>query len=167
MIRAICRTSQEMMKKQSQKKYCERKGENLILPIVGDIASEIVLSMRQQPCLIFRDTDGNESQISFEESILLSRDGRDAELTGSKPGVTFNPRSLSPLVELLGSEVTEAIAYREGALWISFSSRHALNVVPNSGYEAWHFQYPRPGRPIGGKLEHFVSVTGADGRLIG
>ena len=36
----------------------------------------------------------------------------------------------------------------------------------SSAGEAWHFQYPRPGRPVGGKMKQVVALTGAPGRLL-
>jgi hypothetical protein len=87
-------------------------------------------------------------------------------LEGSKPRKTFNPKELAPLLELLGCEVTDAVAMEDGQLVLAFSNQQVLDVRSSTGYEAWHFQYPRPGRPVGGKRGNSIAVTGAHGHLI-
>jgi hypothetical protein len=147
-------------------KKLQKRGQRLILPIVGDTVSEVVLSTCRMPAVVFRDADGNESEIHFEEAITLARGDSESVLHGSRPGVTFNPCELSPLVELLGTLVTEAIASEDGSLRVTLSNEQVLSVLPSSGYEAWHFQYPRGGRPVSGDITQYLSVTGDDGRLI-
>jgi hypothetical protein len=141
-------------------------GRHTILPIVGDTVTEIRLSTCSMPAVVFRAGDGSEAELTIEERIMLARGKEERVLEGSKPGGTFNPAGLSPLLELLGNNVTDAVAEKEGRLRIEFSNELVLVITPSGGYEAWHFQYPRPGRPVGGNLAHRVALTGADGRLL-
>ena len=76
----------------------------------------------------------------------------------------MNPRA--PLLELLDCDEIDAIVEKDGRLYIEFSNRISLSVTPTTAYEAWHFQFPRPGRPSGGSRDQFISVAGAHGRLI-
>src|SRR5262245_32446465 len=147
-------------------KKLTRRGLHTVLPIVGDSLVEVCLSTCRLPTLVFKAEDGTEAELTIKESILLKRGEQELFLTGSKPGETFDPKGLAPLLELLGSKVTDALAERIGPLHISFSDSLTLSIVPSHSCEAWHFQYPRPGRPIGGNIHHLVSVTGDHGRLI-
>jgi hypothetical protein len=115
---------------------------------------------------VFKASDESESQLSIEDHIILSRGDNAQILEGSKPGTSFCPRELFPLLELLGSEVTGAVATKDGELRIAFSNKLVLSISPSSDGEAWHFQYPRPGRPVAGNPSQFVALTGAPGRLI-
>ncbi len=143
-----------------------RRGRSTVLPIVGDTVVEVRLSTRTMPALVFLASDWTEAELAIEDRITLGRGGEERVLEGSKPGVTFDPNSLAPLVELLGCEVTEAVAEWDGRLRIEFSNKQTLRIDPSHGYEAWHFRHPRPGRPSGGASESALSVTGAHGRLI-
>jgi hypothetical protein len=96
----------------------------------------------------------------------MRRGDRARLLEGSKPGESFNPQALAPLLESLGCEVTDALAENEGRLRVTFSNELVLEIVPSHGYEAWHFRYPRPARPAGGTRENAVALTGAHGHLI-
>jgi hypothetical protein len=142
------------------------RGRHTVLPILGDTLVEIRLSMCSLPALVFKAADSNEAELTIEDSITLKRGDQERLLEGSKPGVSFNPKELAPLLELLGSEVTDAVAEKEGLLRIAFSNKLVLEVAPSHGYEAWHFHYPRPGRPVGGNREQAVALTGAHGHLI-
>ncbi len=116
--------------------------------------------------LTFQAAHGSESDLQIMDRIHLRRGDHERVLDGSKPGATFNPMELSPMLELLGSTVKDALAENEGRLRIAFSNELVLEVTSTTGYEAWHFQYPRPGRPVGGLLDHPISLHGTAGRLI-
>jgi hypothetical protein len=137
-----------------------------VLPIVGDTLVEVRLSICTSPACVFKGMDGGESELTIADCITLKRADQERLLEGSKPGEAFDPKALAPLLELLGNEVVDAVAEKNGQLRIGFSNQMILAVTPSHGHEAWHFQYPRPGRPAGGKLKHLVSLTGAYGRLI-
>jgi hypothetical protein len=142
------------------------RGRHTVLPIVGDTLVEIRLNMRNDPALVFRAADDTEAELSIQDCICLRRGDQERILEGPKPGESFNPQELAPLLELLGSEVTDAVAEKEGRLRVAFSNKLVLEVIPSHGYEAWHFRYPRPGRPVGGNLERAIALTGAHGHLI-
>jgi hypothetical protein len=144
-----------------------RRGEHTLLPIVDDELVEIRLGTRCLPSLIFRAEDGSEAELTFEDCITLGRSEGECILRGSKAGTTFNPKELGPLLELLGAKVIDATAEKSGSLRIVFSNSMELRVIPSTGgYEAWHFQYPRPGRPFASNAVRILALTGADGRLI-
>jgi hypothetical protein len=139
------------------------RGRYTVLPIVGNTLVEVRLGTCRLPALIFRAADGSEAELTIEEAVTLTRGKQVQLLEGSKPGETFSPRELAPLLDLLGSEVTDALAEKEGQLRIEFTGNLLMTVTPSHGYEAWHFQYPPPGAGAGAK---HVGLTGADGRLI-
>jgi hypothetical protein len=139
----------------------QARGRHTVLPIVGDMVVEIRLSVRTLPAIVFRAPDGGESEITVEDCIVLRRGNQEYVVQGPKPGTTFNPMALSPLLELLQSEVKDAVAEREGKLRIEFSNSLIMEVCSTTGYEAWHFQYPRPGRPKGADNVHHISLHGA------
>ena len=60
----------------------------------------------------------------------------------------------------------DAVAEEDGKLRIGFSNELVLEIAPRGAGEAWRFLYPRPGRPVGGKVNRPVALTGAPGRLI-
>lgn len=142
------------------------RGRHTVLPILGDRLVELRLSVCSAPALVFRAVDDGEAEITIEDGICLRRGDQVRRLEGAKPGASFNSQALAPLLELLGSEVTDALAEQEGRLRVTFSNELVVEVVPSHGYEAWHFRYPRPGRPAGGTREQAVAVTGAHGRLV-
>ena len=142
------------------------RGRHTVLPIVGDTLVEIRLSMCSLPALVFKAEDGTEAELTIEDRTTLRRGDHERLLEGSKPGTSFNPKELAPMVELLGSTVIDAVAEKEGLLRISFSNKLVLEVAPSHGYEAWHFYSPRPGRPAGGDRDHAIALHGAHGHLI-
>lgn len=142
------------------------RGRYVVLPIVGDTLIEIRLSACAPPALVFKAADHSEAEITVEESIILRHGDHTRCLDGSKPGEQFNPTELGPLLELLGSVVTEAVAGNDGFLRLAFSNKRSFEVTPTHGYEAWHFQRPRPGRAVGGTGKEVIALTGAHGRLI-
>jgi hypothetical protein len=142
------------------------RGRNTVLPLVGDTMVEVCISTCRLPVLVFKAADGGESELTIEDRITLSQGGNERVLDGSKPGTTFNPRELSPLLDLLGIEAIDAIATVNGQLRVEFSNNLVLSILSTTGYEAWHFKYPRPGRPVGDNLRQIVALTGAYGHLI-
>jgi hypothetical protein len=143
------------------------RGRHRTLPLAGDIVSEVCFSTSQPVTLVFHDSVNGDSQLQIEEAITLTQsDGVDLFLPGSRPGRTFDPKQLHPLLDLLGTSIVDAWAHHDGPLEISFSNGSVLRIVPESGYEAWHFQYPRPGRSVNGNINDFISLHGSDGRLL-
>jgi hypothetical protein len=142
------------------------RGRHTVLPIVGDTLVEVRLSMRSLPALVFKKEDGSEAELTIEDCTTLRRGEQEQLLEGSKPGSSFNPKELAPLLELLGTEVIDAVAQQDGLLRVAFSNKLVLEIAPSHGYEAWHFHYPRPGRPMGGEHEQAISLHGAHGHLI-
>lgn len=141
-------------------------GQHISLPISGDTLVEIRLSICQLLALVFQADDNTESEITIEDCLTLRRGSEERRLAGTKPGAAWNPQELSPLLELLGAEVSDAVAEREGLLRISFANQLVLEVVSTTGFEAWHFHYPRPGRPPAGNVREPLALHGAHGRLI-
>lgn len=148
------------------KKKIVARGRHLKLPIIGDTVSEMCFATSRLVCLIFRDTQDNESQLAIEVAITLSNNGENIVLPSSRPGTNFDPKKLYPLLNLLGSSVVVAWAERNGDLEIVFANGWILRVIPESGYEAWHFHYPRPGRSAGGNVKDCVSIHGYEGGVI-
>jgi hypothetical protein len=142
------------------------RGRGKVLPILGDALIELRLSACSAPALVFRGADRGEAELTIADGICLQRGDQTRQLDGAKPGESFNPQALTPLLELLGSEVTDARAEPDGRLRVAFSNALVLEVVPSHGYEAWHFRYPRPGRPVGATRGPAVALTGGHGRLI-
>ena len=142
------------------------RGRHTVLPIIGDTLVEIRLSVCHLPALIFKAEDDSEAEITIEDCTTLRRGDQERLLEGSKPGTSFNPKELAPLLELLGSTVTDAVAEKEGLLRIAFASKLVLEVAPSHGYEAWHFHSPCPGRPAGGDRDQAIALHGAHGHLI-
>jgi len=73
---------------------------------------------------------------------------------------------MSPLLEFIGTEVIGATAYADGRLVLSFSNAMTIEIFSKHGYEAWHFQFPRAGRPPGGDVAYHISLYGTDGKLV-
>lgn len=142
------------------------RGRHTVLPIIGDTLVEIRLSTCNPPALVFKAEDGSETELRIEDRMKLRRGDQEQLLEGTKPGSSFNPKELAPLLELLGCAVIDAVAEKEGLLRIAFSNKLVLEVVSSHSYEAWHFHSPRPGRPVGGDLNHAIILYGANGHLI-
>jgi hypothetical protein len=84
------------------------------------------------PRLTFRDEDGTESEVQFEQPPTLTRGHLESVLNGT--GV-----ELAPFLELIGCKVLEAEAEQQGTLRLRFSNGMALTLIP-CGYEGWHFR---------------------------
>jgi hypothetical protein len=141
------------------------RGRHTVLPIEGSLLAEVCFAIDRLVALVFRDAQGNEAEVTVEDKIVLARGTDERVLEGSRPGASFDPKGLHPLLDLLGCRVCEAITQYNGELRISFADGLALEVTSTTGYEAWHFAKPRPGRPIGGPGPH-IGITGAAGHWI-
>jgi hypothetical protein len=142
-----------------------RRGRHTVLPIEGSLLAEVCLAISRLVALVFRDAEGNEAEVTVEDKIVLARGTDERVLEGSRPGTSFDPKGLHLLIDLLGSRVCEATARDTGELRITFADGLVLEVASTTGYEAWHFAKPPPGRPAGGSGPRFA-ITGAAGRLI-
>lgn len=138
------------------------RGRHTTLPIIGDMVLELKLG--RMTALVFKSDEDGESELLIEEPIAFIRGSHERMLTGSKPGETWNPRELAPLLELIGCTVVDALAEKEGRLRITFSDELVLEVRPETGYEAWHFHYPRAGY-LGREVGEPIPLIGAVGRL--
>ena len=145
-------------------KRLTKRGEHTALPISGDILSEMIFSIDSCFVLVFRGEE-EESQVTIEDEIVLLHGSAENVLTHSQPGASFDPKRLKPVLDLLGLKVSDALALKDGTLQIEFEGNFMLKVASTTGYEAWHFHLPRPGRPASG-LGHQVSLSGAAGHLI-
>lgn len=147
-------------------KQLTHRGRHTVLPLVGDLVVELCLGTRHLTTLAFEAPDGSQSELVLEDAVLLRR-GRDERLlVATKPGASYNPRHLAPLLELIDERVTESIAEEGGTLRMAFSNSLELVVTPSTGYESWQFRYPRPGRAAGGSLARPLNVIGCAGRLM-
>ena len=145
-------------------KRLTKRGGHTALPISGGILSEMIFSIDSCFVLIFRGEE-EESQVTIEDEIVLLHGSAEHLLPHSKPGACFDPEQLKPVLDLLGLRVSDALALKDGTLQIEFEGNFMLKVTSTTGYEAWHFQLPRPGRPASGS-GHQVSLHGAAGHLI-
>lgn len=143
-----------------------RRGRHTVLPLVGDTLVELCFGTHRLTTLVFETTDGVQSELVLGDAVLLRRGRDERVLDSAKPGASYNPKLLFPLLELLDGRVTDAIAEENGLLRITFSDGLNVVVVPSTGYESWHYRYPRPGRPVGGSLAKPLSVIGCHGHLI-
>jgi hypothetical protein len=137
-----------------------QRGRHIILPIVDDTVAEICIAAHRGPAIIFADADRHESIIELADRFSI---GRGTEMRTIEYD---HANLLSPLLELVGTSVTAAIAFADGRLELAFSNALQIEIGSSTGYEAWHFQFPRPGRPPGGDVANPISLHGADGHLI-
>lgn len=125
-----------------------------VLPIVGHAVAEVRLRASQSPIIVFVDEHSNESRLRLEEAVVtLSHGNQSLVMEGSRSGAAFQPKSLAPLVELLGCSVVDATAQPKGRLLIEFSGSYTLSVVPRD-FEGWLFSSER------------LSLAGIDGGLV-
>ena len=99
---------------------------------------EVRLSLVHSTRMIFHSQDRAEARIDIDHEIVLTRGEQELTLAGARTGVHRRPRELSPLVELIGSHVTEALAHTEGSLHLAFDNKWSLTVTPEV-WEGWHF----------------------------
>lgn len=145
-------------------KRLTKRGQHTVLPIGGDILSEMIFSADRLPVLVFRGME-EESQVKIQDQIVLLHGSAEQMLPHSQPGASFDPERLKPVLDLLGLRVSDALALKDGTLQIEFEGSFMLKVTSTTGYEAWHFQLPRPGRPAS-RSGHQVSLHGTAGHLI-
>jgi hypothetical protein len=139
--------------------YRKPKGlKHVALPITGHTV--IHIETEPLPSLVFVRPDGLQSQLRFEQNIILTR-----PIGGTAIIPAFDANAAqTELSTLMGQVVTEAVAHNDGNLEISFNEGTVLQVHPDT-WEAWHFQQPAPKtRPLS-HTPHF-SLTGYDGGLI-
>lgn len=145
-------------------KKLTKRGQHTVLPILGGIVSELTFRVDGCPIIVFRGTEA-ESQLEIEDQIVLvSRSGEEL-LPYARPGSDFAPRRLGRILDLLGLSVNDALAMKDGTLQIEFADGSKLKVTSTTGYEAWHFHLPRPGRPAGAAA-YQISLHGAAGHLM-
>jgi len=75
-------------------------------------------------------------------------------------------QTLAPLFDLLCATVLDARASRNGVLEIEFSNKWLLRITPESGNEAWRFQYPAPDQIVSGHEDDVLSLIYDDGLLM-
>lgn len=143
-------------------KILKSRGQHWELPILGQTLAELRLDVDRLVRMTFRSEAGEEAHLEIEEAITLSRGRSTQILEGSRPGSSFAPQTLAPLVELLGCTVTDALAQKDGTIRVELSNQMMLSIVPTRGYEGWHFQ----GKPEGHSAPPLI-LHGATGHLIG
>lgn len=123
-------------------KHLKKRGRHVELPIIGITVTEVRIAVDRLVEVVFRDRtdDDSESTLEVEESITLSCGKATRTLEGSRPGITFAPQTLHPLVKLLGCTVTDAIAQEDGTLRVELSNATCLSIA-SDGYEGWHFTF--------------------------
>lgn len=142
-------------------KHLKARGRHFELPIIENTLAEIRIAIDRSLMLIFRNGEDIESSLQIEETTVLSRGKVLVCLEGSRPGKTFAPQTLQPLVELVGCKVSDALAQKEGILRIAFSDASQILVTPSHGFEGWHFRWESHGDAAGPFYLH-----GATGYLI-
>jgi len=147
------------------KKFIER-GPYVILPIFGDVISELRIGTQSLTTLHFRGSSGVGSQLELREAVTLVRGDVEIYLEGTRPNSTCHPSTLAPLFDLLRTTVLDARASRNGVLEIEFSNKWLLRITPESGNEAWRFQYPAPDQIVSGHEDDVIMLINDDERLI-
>ena len=155
-----------MRQQHSMKKRLDQKGQHTLLPIVGDSVVTICVSVNRDPEIVTADTNDQHSSIELSDRFTIGRGTNSQTIERHHQQSPFDGRTMSPLLELIGATVTGATAYSDGRLELSFSNSIILETASTTGYEAWHFQYPRAGRPPGGDVSNHISLHGAAGRLL-
>jgi hypothetical protein len=142
------------------RKAFEQQGRHTVLPIVGGTVAEICIAAHRGPAIIIADAERHESIIELDDRFRIGRG------TNMQTVEHDRPDHLPPLLELVGASVTAALASVDGRLELAFSNALKLEIGSTTGHEAWHFQFPRPGRPPGGDVANHISLHGAHGHLI-
>jgi hypothetical protein len=78
--------------------------------------------------LLLSAADQSLSELSIEEVVTLTRDHDQVALCGAKVGAGYDPRSLAPLLDLLGEQVEHVNARPGGQLMLTFSHGWTLTV---------------------------------------
>ena len=109
-----------------------------LLPIIGDRVTDLEL---QLSCwtIRFRAHDDVNSSLRIEEKGQLTRGSQQYAID-----LHGDSKQFTPVVELLGSDVTNAYATKHGVILIEFSNALTLTVGAITEC-AWHFHSPRPG----------------------
>lgn len=136
------------------------------LPIVGNMVASICVHHRRSPEIIFSNEDDQESSLILEDQINLTRGEQMIPPHAIHRGNRTDGGELSPLLTLLGSTVREAFASQDGRLTIKFSNAINLTITSTTGYEAWHFQYPRIGSQYQDNKRKMITIHGAYGKLL-
>jgi hypothetical protein len=123
--------------------------------ISADRATEIVIA----------DASGQQSSIELSGRFTIGRGKNTQTVLGFSQPSQFDPRTMSPLLDLIGVVVMGATAFSDGRLELSFSNSVPIQTCSTTGYEAWHFQFPRAGRAPGGDGSNHISIYGADGHV--
>ena len=148
------------------KKRLDQKRQHTLLPIVGDAVLAICVSVDRDPEIVTSDPNGQHSSIELSDSFTIGRGTNIPTVERQHQQSPFDGRTMSPLLELIGATVTGPTAYSDGRLELSFSNSIKLETASTTGFEAWHFQYPRAGRSPGADVSNHISLHGADGRLL-
>ena len=119
-------------------KPLKKRGRHVELPILGDTVAELRIASDRIVTRIFRSKSDHETTLEIEDSIVLSRGTSTQTLKGSKPGTTFAPQTLQPLLELIGCTIVDALAQEDGAIRLDISNAMTPTVASTDGYESWH-----------------------------
>jgi hypothetical protein len=91
--------------------------------------------------LTFRGEYGRLVELAIEGDVLLRRGRDELALTGAQPGITFNPRELHPLLELLDTQVSAVFAGTAGDVRLTFSNDWELSLRDDEfDYPAWRLR---------------------------
>ncbi|WP_339730350.1 DUF6188 family protein [uncultured Gimesia sp.] len=142
------------------KKLCKR-GRDIILPIGSDTL--VSFCDTGLTGMIFESQDSEQSLILFEDELRIIDSDNSRIIHGTKPGKGFWHADLHRLDHLIGIQLKEAVARHDGCLILIFETGERLEIESTTGYEAWHFQYPRPDTRT---VRHLISVHGTHGSLI-
>ena len=137
----------------TRKRQLAQRGRHCLIPIIGDKVVEFRVGTSCLPTLLFCGEDGVESRLEIAQTVDLRRGEWTTTLEGAKPGITYDPTQVQPLLELIGTTVIDAVAQEDGVLRLDFSNKLELEITPVEG-EGWHFQ------------TQDVYLHGADGHLI-
>jgi len=147
------------------KKFIQR-GRHLVLSLVSNVVVEVTFRVDRLPTIVFRSEDETESLLEFEDDVVLIQGSNERVL--KRPRDNFDPQNWNALLELIGKQVSDALAHEDGCLRIEFTYGLVLTVTPSTGCEAWHFQRPRPGRAVASdpNVDTHLSLYGDHGHLI-
>jgi hypothetical protein len=144
-VSLLGRLNDGMLQPMRKRPSLATRGRHTVLPIEGSLLAEVCLAIDRLVALVFRDAVGNEAEVTVEDKIVLARGTDEHVLEGSRPGQSFDPRGLRPLLDLLGCRVCEAIAQDTGELRVTFANglvwrllrppvmRHGTSLRPGRG----------------------------------
>lgn len=141
----------------------KKSSKHIELPLVGSDLSEV--KNDRLITLVFVDDQGITAELVLEQAVtIFQSDAPPIQVLSTKPGITFNPLAIEPIMNLIGKKVKQAKAQQSGSLEVEFYDGVKFEIVPEI-YEAWHFQKPAPGTIIPYPANHF-SIHGSDGELL-